>query len=79
MSYSAQRHDGKERRQIGGSIQGGKSQGHRGAGAEEEGEQICGEGEKGERSKADAHIRKSKHLVTMGSNKNIQHVKKYNG
>lgn len=75
MSYSAQRHDGKERRQIGGSIQGGKSQGHRGAGAEEEGEQ----GGKGERSKADAHIRKSKNLVTMGSNKDIQHVKKYNG
>lgn len=45
MSYSAQRQDGKERRQIGGSVRGKVtgSQGHRGAGADEEqreGEQI---------------------------------------
>lgn len=61
MSYSAQRQDGKERRQVGGSVQGGKSQGHRGAGAD-----MWGEGKRG---KACAHVGKSTNLVTFSSNK----------
>lgn len=64
------RQDGKERRQVGGSVQGGKSQGHRGAGAdEEEREEGAGEGGEGERSEADAHIGKSTDLMTFCSNK----------
>ena len=47
------RQDGKERRQVGGSVQEGeKSQGHGGAGADEEqreGGQICGGEERGAR------------------------------
>lgn len=63
MSYSAQRwQDGKERRQVEGSVRGGKeSQGHRGQ------EQMRSRGKggkcvggKGERSKADAHIEEHK-------------------
>lgn len=70
MSYSVQRRDGKERRQVGESIQreGGESQGHRGEGRCTGG----AKGGRGRRSKADAHIEKSTNLVTF-SKESIAH------